>query len=239
MFIDFSQKIDINKKEVLRYLEYKGQEIDDNLNNIIDECIKLTQSEINPRYILRVYSILRDENCLNKDKLGIKGSDLTFKSKQLYNLLEHCSECIIVASTLGLEIEKLIKRHSYNELNKSIILDACATTAIEKVCDIIQDKVEKKLIKENKYITNRYSPGYGDLSIEKNRDIINILNCQNQIGLTITDSNIMIPRKSVIAIIGISKKETIRENKTCSNCPNNKNCKYKRERSLNECKRFY
>ena len=61
MNIKFSDKIEIDKKEVLRYLEYKNQKIDSNLNSIIDDCIKLTKSKINPRYTLGVYSILKEK----------------------------------------------------------------------------------------------------------------------------------------------------------------------------------
>ena len=236
MRIDFSQSIDIDKNEVLRYLEYKGQEINENLHNIIDECIKITKSTINPRYILRVYPILREDD---RPYVYIKGSNLTLKSRDLYNLLESCSECIIMATTLGIEIEKEIKKRSYNELNKSIILDACATTAIEELCDRLQLETQEKLINTNKFITSRYSPGYGDLPIEKNREIINLLNCQKEIGLTIAESGIMIPRKSVIAIIGISEDKTTQSFKSCSKCQNNKNCKYKKGDDRDECKRFY
>ena len=78
----------------------------------------------------------------------------------------------------------------------------------------------------------RYSPGYGDLSIEKNIDIINVLNSQKNIGLTVTDSGIMIPRKSVVALIGVSKKGIKREKKSCDNCYNKHNCNYKKEAKI-------
>jgi cobalamin-dependent methionine synthase I len=51
----------------------------------------------------------------------------------------------------------------------------------------------------------RYSPGYGDLGIENNKGILDVLSAQRNIGLTITDSGIMIPRKSVVAIMGVSE----------------------------------
>ena len=79
-----------------------------------------------------------------------------------------------MSATLGLEIEREIRKLTYTELTKGIIVDACATTAIEEVCDIVQENIEKSLFDKGKYITMRYSPGYGDLSIDKNKDIINI-----------------------------------------------------------------
>ena len=61
MNIKVSNQIEIDKNEVLRYLEYKNQKIDKKLNSIIDDCIKLTKSKINPRYTLGVYSILKEK----------------------------------------------------------------------------------------------------------------------------------------------------------------------------------
>jgi len=234
MVNNFVNLIDINENEVLRYLEYKGQKISYDLKKTIDECIKITKEKINPRYILRVYPILRENS--NRDEIHIKGSNLKLKSKDLYNLLDNCNECIIMIATLGMDIEKEIKKYSYLELTKSIIIDACATTAIEEACDLIQNNIEEELKNQGKYITMRYSPGYGDLSIEVNKEIINLLNSQKEIGLTITESGIMIPRKSVVAIIGITPNIVNKVNKSCLNCSNQMTCKYKKGDEKYGCK---
>lgn len=236
MINDFFNLININENEVLRYLEYKGQDINDNLKNTINECIKLAKEKINPRYILRVYPILRKKE---NNEIEIKGSNLKFSSKDIYKLLENCDECIIIATTIGMEIEKEIRKYSYTELTKSIILDACATTAIEEFCDLIQENLKLKLSNQGKYITNRYSPGYGDLSIDANIEIINILNSSKEIGLTITENKIMIPRKSVIAIIGISNSNVEVESRSCLNCKNYNSCKYKKGDEACGNKRLY
>ena len=239
MALNFANLIDINKNEVLRYWEYKDQDISDNLKNTINECIEITKDKINPRYVLRIYPILRENKSLNRNEVYIKGSNFKLKSKDLYTLLHSCNECIIMSATLGIEIEKEIRKYSYLELTKSIIIDACATTAIEEVCDLIQSEIEKDLNKQGKYITMRYSPGYGDLSIESNKEIINLLNSHKEIGLTITDSKIMIPRKSVVAIIGITSNQVNQSQKLCSNCSNYKTCKYKKGDETNECNGIY
>ena len=234
MIKDFVNLIEINKDEVLRYLEYKGQDISDGLKSTIDECINLIKNKINPRYMLRVYPIRVD-----KFSIYIQGTGIKLESRELYNLLKECDKCIVMAATLGLEAEKEIKKYSHSDLTKCIIIDSCATTAIEEVCDFIQDDLEKELLKKGEYLTTRYSPGYGDLSIDKNVDIINLLNTQKEIGLTITGNSIMIPRKSVVAIMGIAKSKPKKNKKSCSNCINNFDCKYKKEVEDYGCQRIY
>ena len=221
--------IEIDEKEVLRYLQYKNQEIKDDLSETIKECIKDTKEIINPRFIYRKYKIKKLKSSNSKGEIYLEGANLILQSDDIYNLLRECDECIIMSATLGLEIEKEIRKLTYTDLTKGIIIDACATTAIEEVCDIVQDSIEKQLLKKHKYITYRYSPGYGDLPIEKNVDINNILNSQKEIGLTVTSSGIMIPRKSVVALIGVSHKGTNNSKKSCENCNNRHNCNYKKE----------
>ncbi len=235
---DIQKFININRNEVLRYLEYKGQEIDSDLYSKIENCINETKEKINPRYTMGVYSISKT-NEEGKKIINLDNTNLNFESNDLFSLLENCEECIIFAATLGLEIDRQIKYNYYLDLTKSIIMDACATTAIEEYCDLIQESIEKSIIEQEKYITNRYSPGYGDLSIEINEDISNLLDARKKIGLTISTSKIMIPRKSVIAIIGVSDIKTIDKIKSCSNCSNINNCKYKRGDEICGNKRVY
>ncbi len=92
-------------------------------------------------------------------------------------------------------------------LQKGIIVDACATTSIEEICDLIQDNILQQMSKEGKSLTMRYSPGYGDLDISANKDILQVLDAHKRIGVTVTNTGIMIPRKSVVALIGITNKK--------------------------------
>ena len=231
MIRNIKNLLQIDKNEVLRYLQYKNQNLSDNIKEEIDKCINRTKEIINPRYICRTYSIEK-QDIYNNKIVYLKDSNIKFESDDIYKLFDKCDECILISATLGLEIEKEIRKLTYTNLSKGLIVDACATTAIEEVCDIVLYNIEKELLKENKSITMRYSPGYGDLSIEKNIDIINVLNSQKEIGLTVTDSGIMIPRKSVVALIGVSKKGIKREKKSCDNCSNKHNCKYKKEAKI-------
>lgn len=225
MIKDFVDSISIDREEVLRYLEYKGQDIDNNLIEIIEECRNITKDRINPRYTFRVYSIKQKY----KGIIELEGTNLILESNDLYEILKDCNECILMAATLGINIEKDIKKYSCTELTKGIIIDSCATTAIEEVCDRVQNEIENNILKNGQYLTFRYSPGYGDLSIEKNTEILTILNGQKEIGLTITNSGIMIPRKSVVALIGVSDKKAISTKKSCDYCNNRHNCDYKKE----------
>ena len=217
MINNIKELIKIDKKEVLRYLQYKNQNINEDLSNLINESIEETKKIINPKFVLRRYTIKKINKENGKKQVILENGNLILESND------------IMATTLGLDIEREIRKLTYTNLTKGVIMDACATTAIEEVCDVVQENIAKNLSSEDRYISYRYSPGYGDLSIDKNIDINNILNTQKEIGLTVTNSGIMIPRKSVVALIGVSDKKAISTKKSCDYCNNRHNCDYKKE----------
>lgn len=218
--------VSLDKLEVLRYLGHNGQEIDSDLNLRINECIKETKKEIDTKYIYEIYDIKND---LDLNTIEFKNTNLILKSKDVSELLKDCDKCVLMCATLGFNIEKNIRRYSYNDLTKGIIVDACATTSIEEICDLIQDNILQQMSKEGKFLTMRYSPGYGDLDISANKDILQVLDAHKRIGVTVTNTGIMIPRKSVVALIGITNKKIAKVKRTCENCSNRFNCEYRRK----------
>ncbi|MDY2737992.1 vitamin B12 dependent-methionine synthase activation domain-containing protein [Intestinibacter sp.] len=218
--------ISVDKSEVLRYLGHNGQDIDSDLDFKINECIEETKENIDIKYVYDIYDIKND---LASHTIEFKNTTLKLQSKDLSELLEDCDKCVLMSATLGFNIEKNIRKYSYKNLTKGVIIDACATTSIEEVCDMVQDSILQTVAKEKKSLTMRYSPGYGDLDIRANKNILNVLNAQRKIGVTVTDTGIMIPRKSVVALIGITNKQIKKVKRTCNNCPNRDNCEFRRK----------
>ena len=88
---------------------------------------------------------------------------------------------------------------------RAVVLQACAAAELEEYCDEQQKKISTELEKSGLYLRPRFSPGYGDFPIEFQEPIMRMLDCAKKIGLTMTDSYMMSPTKSVTAIIGIKK----------------------------------
>lgn len=217
------RKIEIKKEEVLRYLGYKGQEIDTNLDLKIDSLILESKNLFREKVVFREFYILKEDG-----EIKLKDTNIKFKGKDIYKLLKDSDRCILIAATLGNDIEKKIRLYSKTDLTSSVILDACATAGVESLCDKLQENLKEEFLKENENFTFRYSPGYGDLSLSVQKDLIEILDCKRRLGLNLSDSFIMIPRKSVTAILGITKKE-VKNKKSCKNCNNYDRCIYRKE----------
>lgn len=217
-------ELEINKCEVLRYLGYKGQEIDENMNQIIDECREEIKKLITPRTIYEYRNIkLMDEG------VEVINTNLILKGKDIIEHLKNSKECVLMAVTLGNEVEKKTRLYEKINLTKAFILDACATTAVEEVCDAVESIVRKKAIITGMDVTFRYSPGYGDLPLGVQNNFLRALDAQKKIGLTVSENNLLFPRKSVTAIIGIVESGMKKKKKSCNECSNYNNCSFRRE----------
>jgi len=109
---------------------------------------------------------------------------------------------------------------------EALILDACAGSAIENVCDNFC--ADLAALAAPDYLTDRYSPGYGDLPLEHQKVLFSALNITRRIGVTLTESGLMLPQKSVTAILGISPTPRGRRS-GCTHCPMNETCAYRKE----------
>lgn len=221
-------KFNIDISEVLRYLGYKGQEIDEKLIDEIKRCIDESKSIIRSKCIYREFNLLKEDN-----EILLEGTSLRLKGNDITNLLKECDRCVLMAVTIGSDIERNINFYSKLNLTKSIILDACATTAIEEICDKTQEEIRVDILKGEEKFTFRYSPGYGDLPLDIQKEIINILDCERKIGIKVSNEMILFPRKSVTAIVGINSSKVI--NRKCENCNNYERCNYKRGDKKCEC----
>lgn len=212
--------MELDIKETFRYLGYRGQDIDEDLKNMIIDTGNELKNVITPKSVSRTYECKVEE-----DNVSI--SSLNIKSKNLAKNLRGCEKVVLFAATLGVNPDMLIKRYSVSNVTKAAIIQAAGASLIETFCDELEDGIREEAQKNNMYLRPRFSPGYGDFSIEYQKEIFGMLECNKRIGLTLTDSFLMIPSKSVTALIGISKEE--RKNchrEKCQGCTNTQ-CEYR------------
>ena len=217
-------KLEIPKDEVLWYLGYRSQLIDEKLDELINLTIEESKTLIAPRFITSRCKVSLVEN-------GVKllGTSVILTGNDIKEHLKDSKECVLMGVTIGGNIEKRINLYGKTNLTKSLILDSCATTAVEEICDKVEDYIKSEVIGNGEFITFRYSPGYGDLSLDVQKDIINILKSEKTIGLTVSTHNLLMPRKSVTAIIGLIPKNKEVKKKGCEVCKNYENCSFRKE----------
>ncbi len=208
---------EIPRSEVLRYLGYRGQSIDANLDRQIESCIQAVRQCAKPRLTYRITNL--SDGLPNG--LALEGGDIKA-------LLEGCTSAIVMAATLGPEAEALLRRTEITNMADAVIMDSAQSAAIENVCDNFESDMRLSYRKEGLFLSDRFSPGYGDLSLSSQRSISEYLVAEKRIGLTVTQNMIMVPRKSVTCIIGISNSPRDLRRRGCENCSASSSCQYRK-----------
>lgn len=216
--------LSIDKREVLRYLGYRDQDIDSRINLLIDEGIDEIRVLVKPRYIYKLFDIDRDN-----EKIYLEQCTLELEGKGIARHLKNAQSCILMAVTLGNDIDTKIRYYETIDMTKALIMDACATAAVEEISDNLCHKIEKKLRHQGKKLTYRYSPGYEDLSLDIQREFISVLRADRAIGLNVSSHSILIPRKSITAIAGVIDKSQFTRQRDCLNCSKFSHCEFRKE----------
>lgn len=162
-------------------------------NNQIENCLKTLKDNVNCKYIYTKVPIKRD-GCTFDLGFG------TFKSKSLAKNLDGCADCFIFLITLGFECDRLLNKLSYLSPAEHFICDALSSSMAEAVCDMAENKIKGNLL-----CKPRFSPGYGDLPLEIQPKFLEMLNAQKLAGITINNTYLMSPAKTITCIMGITK----------------------------------
>ena len=189
-----------DRKETLRYLGYHGQEIEEKTAQMIEEVQAELERASTPKYIYQEYACE-----VTQDK--VKLAELTIESKNLAVNLKGCERAVLLAATIGRAADIMIKKYSISNMAKAAIVQAAGAACIESYVDEVEQVIRGDANQRGLYLRPRFSPGYGDFSLECQRDIFQMLECHKRIGVALTSGNLMMPSKSVTAIIGLTTKE--------------------------------
>lgn len=194
--MDLNGITSINKREAFRYMGFKKSEPNERFLLLADRCEKMVLDAAKPKLIFKVFDILSRD-----DKIILSNTKLYLPGDNIKNLLKDSNRCCVFAATLGVSVDALIRRLEVEDITLGFIADNLASALIEQVCDKAEDVIKESL--DNATLTPRFSCGYGDLPLSLQGDFLSALDAQSKIGLTVTDTLIMMPRKSVTAVLGI------------------------------------
>ncbi len=191
----------------INYLEIDSRELMPNINEV---ALRLHM----PRERVMPYC----EKLLNRLKANVKcrgvwsrvpikriesGIDLGFGefiSRDLEKNLSGCDEAFLFCVTLGLGVDRYLMKLSSLSPADHFVADGLASS----LCEALADEAER-IIKENSDFKPRYSPGYGDMSIETQKGLLELLNAGKLLGINLAKSYLMTPIKTITAIVGIEK----------------------------------
>lgn len=210
-----------NDRELLRYLGCKNRTVpDQNLTDLIAQCKQELEQAASLRVIWQEYPL-----CIQDHRIDM--TCLQTQSKSLERNLKDCERVLLFAATLGSQVDVLLHRYNMIQMSKAVVMQAASVAMLETFCDEQNQRLKEEYEEKGWYLRPRFSPGYGDFPLECQRQIAPALELNKRIGVTLTDSLLMAPSKSVTAVIGVSRLPRNCTVQGCEACAK-RDCAYRR-----------
>ena len=212
----------LNQNEALRYLGYRQNAPDTKVQRILDECEKELLSIVKPRFVYKVFDIE-----IVQEGVKVLNTNFLMPGKSIKDHLKGCEKAVLMGVTISMDVDRLLRIMQVTDMARTIIIDSLASVAVEQVCNKIEEFIKNDLAEYNQ--TWRFGVGYGDLSLDIQGEFLDVINASKIIGLSASKSNMLIPTKSVTAIIGLSKIEIKKIKRGCQTCNMKDSCTYRKK----------
>lgn len=196
----------------MKMSESLNTSMDMKLEEQLNEAEELLCKAARPRAIYRIVDIAE----FNADGESIKRH------------LQECHKVVVLGLTLGSSVDELLRRMQIRDMAMAFIIDCGASVLVDNMADQLEHKILGRL-DDGLFITSRFSPGYGDYPITRQGEIIHLLDGGRRIGLHLTADNLMVPRKSITAVIGIANHPVKGSLATCEECVIRDKCNLRKE----------
>lgn len=189
----------VDEREILRYAGCKTE--DETLSALRKECLAECENALTYRACYCKLSVA-DFYAL------VDGAS---QSQGVRARLCGCDEVVLFAASVGLGLDRLMEKYAKISPTKSLLFQAIGAERIESLCD----ELCAYLRTEYGALTARFSAGYGDFPLSAQKDFFRLLDCPKHIGVSLTDSLLMTPTKSVTAFVGLGDRK---DNVGCNAC---------------------
>lgn len=161
------------------------------IEQLIHACLNEVRDELR-------YTVVYAECPVKTTDNGVDFGAFFVPSVSLKKRLEGCSSAVWFAATAGLALDRLIARYSITEPSKALLFQSIGAERCEALCQAFCS-----FLSEQHETRNRFSPGFGDCPLETQRKVFRLLDCPRNIGVSLNESLLMSPTKSVTAVVGL------------------------------------
>ena len=219
--------------EVLRYLGAGSEALKESseapaLRREAEQLLARAEAAAAPKTLCRVFPLAADAATGTYSLLGADGAPvLTLSGMLAHTMLEGCHKAALLLTTLGLPFDSMLRTQQARGMAQAALLDACGSVLVEEACD----RAEAALREEcpGLYLTDRFSPGYGDLPLTLQPQLLRALDATRLAGVYLTDTCLMNPSKTVTAIVGLSTAPRQARIRGCAHCALRDTCNLRKD----------
>lgn len=205
----------IDRATALRYMGAAGWEPDAASAALLDRAEERLLQTATPRAVWRI--------------LPRAAISLENRGRDLARHLQSCDRILLMAATLGSEVDTLLRRMELTDIALAATADAMASVLLEQVCDALEEELRAQLRAEGLYLTGRFAPGYGDCPLELNEEISLAVDSVRGCGLAVTAEHLLVPRKSTTALLGIAEHPVTGAMAGCGTCHLRETCAFRKK----------
>ncbi|MBR5773683.1 MAG: Vitamin B12 dependent methionine synthase activation subunit [Clostridia bacterium] len=196
VFVRSYAPVDFDRNEIFRYAGVK--QADSSMTELLEQCLDECRDCFS-------YNVCYTELPVETDGELTQFGGVATRSKALRTALDGCEGVVVFAATVGIGIDRLIKKYSLTSASRAVMMQAIGAERIESLCDAFCADMGAELSKRGLELRPRFSAGYGDFPLECQRDIFALLDDGRRIGVCLNESLLMSPTKSVTAVIGVRR----------------------------------
>ncbi|MBR2490936.1 MAG: hypothetical protein IKB65_05580 [Ruminiclostridium sp.] len=197
----------LDPQEIARYLGYGRTPMPLEVAALAEACEEELTGGITPRFLGR----------------RMEAHRFTADSRDLAYHLRHCREVILYAITLGPQADLLLRRWSVRNMAKAAVGQAVCAAWLDQLA---ADYVEGLSLEEGEYLTPPFSPGYGDWALDNQKQVLDLLDAPRRLGLSLTQAGMLVPEKSITALVGVSDRPEESCGQKCMRCKK-KDCPFR------------
>ena len=219
-----------DRDEMMRYLGYAGQDIEPSLAQRIEDVVAGLERDIEPRGVRQVFAIdASGVDASGEPCIRLVGTAVELRGRDIYRHLKDARYCALLACTLGMKSERQLRMLGSQHPLESAVYDAACSAYVEAAVEEMDVAVKRDAAALGLTGNWRFSCGYGDCPLDAQPKIVAALNATRLIGLTVTPTNLLLPSKSVTAMIGLFEGEvhTADSHPTCKTCRMREHCRFR------------
>lgn len=208
----FLEKPDFDRREALRILGYGNNMPDEATARRLDAAFAAVDREARPRWTFKAFELKwQPEPTLEPAALALPGKNIAAH-------LKSCDGVMLIGLTLGAGVDTLIRAATATNPVEGLMADAAASALIDSYADLAEAQLRTETEAAGRFLTGRFSPGYGDLPLWLQNALVGLIDGPRAIGLTVSDSHIMLPRKSITALLGTAGHPVTGKLAGCDTC---------------------
>ncbi len=206
--------------EALRYM--RAAQPDGETRRLAEETAEMLERRLIPRFFWRAFRISREGSGVLLEDAGLR-----LPGTLAEKMLAECDTAVLLACTLGAGFERMMQEWQARDMARAAVMDFCGSAWAEAVCDEAEAEIRSRF--PGKSLTDRFSPGYGDLPLSLQPELLRVLDAGRKLGITANESFLLLPSKSVTAVIGLSDKPQGARIRGCACCSLREDCEYRKK----------